>query len=219
MAMTLRIKNSTFPRFEGKQWRLSTANYASERGAHVATLRNNITSQRKNLTQAELAAASAHFLSLLKERINTQKSLKIACYLAVNGELDLGPTIDYLMEQNHEVYLPIIAGNRLLTFGRLFPNTIFQKNHYGIDEPVTDQIISATELDIVLAPGVAFDKQNNRLGMGGGFYDTTFEFKKEATKPLLIGVGYDFQLVEQLQAQPWDIRVDEQLVTEIKFKT
>lgn len=174
-------------------------------------IRQTIIQQRKALSPAACEAASQRFLTEFKSYYQApldRGPLKIGAYLAVKGELDLGPTIEYLQALGHTVYLPIIAGNRLLTFGKTHENTIYQANRFGIDEPVTDQIISASELDLVLAPGVAFDAHNNRLGMGGGFYDTTFAYRKEHDTPTLIGVGYDFQQTENLSVNTWDIPMD-----------
>jgi 5-formyltetrahydrofolate cyclo-ligase len=71
----------------------------------------------------------------------------------------------------------------------------------------------------VLTPLVAFDLHGNRLGMGGGFYDRTFEFLNRHThwrRPLLIGLAYDFQRVEQLYSHGWDVRLSG-VVTEQGF--
>ena len=71
--------------------------------------------------------------------------------------------------------------------------------------------IDAQRLDVVLLPLLAFDARGNRLGTGGGFYDTTFSFlrdRKEGAKPLLVGIGYAFQQAESLSAENWDVALD-----------
>jgi len=61
----------------------------------------------------------------------------------------------------------------------------------------------------VLVPLVAFDDAGNRLGMGAGYYDRSFAFRRAApSPPLLVGVGYEFQRVPALAAQPWDVPLD-----------
>ena len=63
---------------------------------------------------------------------------------------------------------------------------------------------------VVLAPLVVFDSNCNRIGMGGGFYDRSFEFRKnpESKLPRLIGVAHEFQKVDQILPEDWDVRLD-----------
>ena len=82
------------------------------------------------------------------------------------------------------------------------------KNSYGIPEPLSKGNRPACNLDIVLMPLVAFDKQGNRLGMGGGYYDKTFAFKRQTLwrkKPILVGLSHHFQQVDELNNDNWDI--------------
>jgi 5-formyltetrahydrofolate cyclo-ligase len=60
------------------------------------------------------------------------------------------------------------------------------------------------QIDLVIAPGIAFDKNKNRLGRGKGYYDKYFNGKK-ITK---IGVCYDFQLLENIPVEPFDVKMD-----------
>jgi 5-formyltetrahydrofolate cyclo-ligase len=72
----------------------------------------------------------------------------------------------------------------------------------------------------MLLPLVAFDKNGNRIGMGGGFYDHTLAYlniRKVWRKPKLIGLAHELQKVKQLQSNPWDIPLDG-VVTEKEFR-
>ncbi len=58
-------------------------------------------------------------------------------------------------------------------------------------------------------PLLGFDAEGNRLGMGGGYYDRSFAFKQShINTPILLGFAYDFQQVDTLTPEPWDIRLD-----------
>jgi 5-formyltetrahydrofolate cyclo-ligase len=64
---------------------------------------------------------------------------------------------------------------------------------------------------LVLLPLVAFDATGNRLGMGGGYYDRSFAFKKSlppASKPILVGIAHQLQKVAALSVEHWDIVMD-----------
>ncbi len=62
----------------------------------------------------------------------------------------------------------------------------------------------------MLVPLTVFDSDCNRLGMGGGYYDSSFAFRQtaQATAPTLIGVAHEFQRVDKLQPESWDVRLD-----------
>ena len=95
-------------------------------------------------------------------------------------------------------------------------------NYFGIPEPDISprKRCPPRALDVVLMPLVAFDESGNRLGMGGGFYDQTFSYKSRAanvSKPLLIGVAYEFQRVDLLPTNWWDIGLDG-IVTENGYR-
>lgn len=86
-------------------------------------------------------------------------------------------------------------------------------NRFGIPEPRSQhgRLIMPWAIDTVFVPLVAFDGSGNRLGMGGGYYDRTFAFKRQRNHwkgPRLIGVAHEFQHVDSLPNQHWDIPLD-----------
>ena len=179
-----------------------------------AQIRAEIRNTRKNLSnnQQIIAAQSLkmNFIQHLKSE-NTTNSKHIAIYLSNDGELDTSLLIKELWNLNHVVYLPIIHpfnGANLL-FQRYEKNSPMRANRYGILEPKLNcsQICPLTALDYLLMPLVAFDKQGNRLGMGGGFYDRTLARLHEQNwqKPQLIGLAHECQKVDALPIESWDV--------------
>lgn len=179
-----------------------------------AQIRAEIRNTRKNLSnnQQIIAAQSLkmNFIQHLKSE-NTTNSKHIAIYLSNDGELDTSLLIKELWNLNHAVYLPIIHpfnGANLL-FQRYEKNSPMRANRYGILEPKLNcsQICPLPALDYLLMPLVAFDKQGNRLGMGGGFYDRTLArlHKQNWQKPQLIGLAHECQLVDALPIESWDV--------------
>lgn len=87
-----------------------------------------------------------------------------------------------------------------------------RRNRWGIAEPALGlhNRLAAEQFDLVMMPLVAFDQQGRRLGMGQGFYDRAFAFKRNtAGKPLLLGLAHTCQLTLQpLPAQAWDVDMD-----------
>lgn len=186
-------------------------------------LRRDIRARRRAMDQAQQQAASQ---SLLQNLINSppfQSSQHIAFYLANEGEIDPHPLLDAAWQQGKRCYLPILDGNgeNRLFFAPYTPDTELIPNRYDIPEPrhTPDQLHPGNELDLILVPLVAVDLEGNRMGMGKGFYDRTFEFRrtdKQCRKPILIGLAHSFQQIAKMQANEWDVPL-EGLATEKSF--
>lgn len=136
----------------------------------------------------------------------------MAVYLPADGEVDTTGIIQRAWTLGKQVYLPVLVPylHNRLWFIRYTSDTRLVKNRFGIPEPeaVHRKRVPAQALDLVLTPLVAFDAQGNRLGMGGGFYDRSFEFllrRRIWHKPRLVGLAYDFQQLPGLPAQSWDV--------------
>jgi len=174
------------------------------------SLRKELRARRNllNTSQQETAAAWAlrHAMKLPK----FVRAQHIALYLPADGELDPSPITKQLWKMGKHCYLPVLhpSQDRQLWFVEYTPNSILKPNRFGIPEPDHRQAIriAANLLDIVLLPLVGFDRQGGRLGMGGGFYDTTFAFHKgKKNKPYLLGMAHACQEVESLDLADWDI--------------
>jgi 5-formyltetrahydrofolate cyclo-ligase len=147
---------------------------------------------------------------LLAKQACFQQSQHIACYWPFDSELDTAPIIELIKQANKTCYLPVIKNteDKALDFVSYVQGDELCENQYAIMEPLKKRHQVAPEtLDLVLMPLVAFDAEGHRLGTGGGFYDTTFEFMHEQInkKPLLVGVGYAMQQAAALPADPWDV--------------
>ncbi len=82
---------------------------------------------------------------------------------------------------------------------------------YGIPEASHAEVITARELDVVFVPLLGFDDALARLGQGGGYYDSTFQFRRARRhwrRPLLVGIAFDEQRVDRLPVERWDLRLD-----------
>jgi len=177
------------------------------------TLRQQIREKRRTLSDAEREQASF----LLCERIAAsrlfQQSEHIAFYLSNDGEIDLSILIQHAWLQGKQCYLPVLAepNTQRLWFIPYTPQTKLKNNRFGIPEPIHShktRLRKTLSLDLILMPLVAFDKQGNRMGMGGGFYDRTLAFLKQRKywhKPNLLGVAYELQKQEQLESNHWDV--------------
>ena len=78
-------------------------------------------------------------------------------------------------------------------------------NKYGIPEPITNKIVYP---NIIFVPLVAFDKNLNRVGYGGGFYDRYLKKIKKNKKTITIGLAYNFQKIKKVPTNKYDIKLD-----------
>lgn len=135
------------------------------------------------------------------------RAQKMAVYLANDGEANPVVLAEKAIYRGKQCVLPILHPSKkgFLQFADYrLPR---KRNRFGIEEPIAREFVKAQHLDLVFMPLVAFDQQGGRLGMGGGFYDRSFEFLRHSplSKPKLIGLAHSFQQVESLPIEDWDV--------------
>lgn len=178
------------------------------------TLRRQLRHQRAVLPPHLQQQYAKQAVRHLRQQAIWRNARHIALYLPVRGEID--PTLLRKLALPHQrFYLPVLSPfqDKRLWFMRWDRHTRLRLNRFKIPEPVPHyaQSRSARCLDLVITPLVAFDLQGNRLGMGGGFYDRTFAFKRhqhQPSRPCLCGIAYHFQQVTTLNSQVWDVPLD-----------
>jgi 5-formyltetrahydrofolate cyclo-ligase len=166
---------------------------------------------RAQLDEDELERAAAAICVRICGLAEYQTAQHIAAYFAVNGEIGLTPLIDHALSEGKNIYLPNLD-QKALRFSPYYHAQKMRINRFNLPEPdvADDEMLAPAELDLVLAPLVVFDTNGNRIGMGGGFYDRSFAFRKEPDSkiPILIGVAHEMQKVEQLVPEDWDVSLD-----------
>lgn len=174
-------------------------------------LRSRLRQRRSALPPAARMAAAEALATRLRDLPELANTGYVAGYWAVHGEMSLHAL---LSPAPGFVYcLPCLLPGRQLRFAPWRFGDALVSNRYGIPEPdfSPQALLAPEDMDAVLVPLVAFHPNGTRLGMGGGYYDRTFAFLRDAprpTRPLLIGVGYDFQQADTLVPEPWDVPLD-----------
>lgn len=164
-------------------------------------LRQQFFSLREHLPPEEVEAASVAICRHLAAWPVLQAARIVMAYLAFRNEPSLEPLFAAL--PHIRWVLPRIEGRNLVIHPR--DPTRLVRHPFGMWEPAPDlPVVDPALLDIVLVPGVAFDRRGVRLGFGGGFYDRFLP----TTPALRVGVTYDFSLVDELPCNEGDQRVD-----------
>ena len=139
---------------------------------------------------------------LKKEKIN---NTTIGGYYPYNFEVDDIEILEKLEKKNFKICLPKIKMNHQMDFFKWSSEDPLIINKIGIPEPVSKDLKYP---DILLVPLVAFDKNLNRVGYGGGFYDRYIKKIKSFKKIITIGMAFSFQKVDKIFIDKNDIKLD-----------
>ena len=161
------------------------------------SLRELLIQKRRMMSAEERTAQSALILSQLEKMTVFQEAKTILLYYPKNNEVDVLPL--FKRYKRDKVLLLPVTHRRGMTANPYEGNDKMHRGKMGIPEPTTPPYEG--EIDLIIVPAVAFDKQGNRLGRGGGYYD---RFLKKQSHATFIGVGYDFQLVDEVPVRKHD---------------
>jgi 5-formyltetrahydrofolate cyclo-ligase len=147
------------------------------------------------------------------ETKNFNQSLAILFYISYDNEVNTHDMIKECISNGKHVIVPVTdKENRRLIPSKLESWGDLNRGAYGILEPRREHIkeVSLDEIDLIVIPGVAFDKHGYRIGHGMGYYDRLL---LSSTKAIHVGLSFEFQLVDEIPMEDHDIEVDK-IVTE-----
>ncbi|WP_163937942.1 5-formyltetrahydrofolate cyclo-ligase [Paraferrimonas sp. SM1919] len=175
-------------------------------------LRQQLRQARRNLTKQQQCQSELAILEDIKQLVRTQNVTCAALYLATDGEVPTQQIIASLWQLGVTVCLPVLHpfSKGHLSFVKYTTTSTMIANQFAIEEPkrTVNELILASQLDLIITPLVGFGKQGQRLGMGGGYYDRSLANLSATKKPVVIGIGHDCQCTDAIQMQPWDIPLD-----------
>lgn len=138
-----------------------------------------------------------------------QKARTVLFYASMPGEVETFAMIEQAMQLHKTVALPTLEPNQRKMIPTLTHSlNDLQEGPYGIRQPRSEgsKAVDIAQLDAVVVPGLAFDKANNRLGRGAGYYDRFLAGLPEHAAT--IGVAFDFQLIDCLPVEEHDVPLD-----------
>lgn len=179
---------------------------SDERGA----LRRVLRERRRALPAPERIAAADALAARLLALPFAPQSGHAAGYWAMDGEIALHAW-QLRLPRTVRYCLPVLHEDGQLRFAPWKPGEPLRANRHGIPEPDVAEasLLRADQLDFAVVPLVAFDVRGHRLGMGGGWYDRSFAFRRtHAAPPYLAGAAFSLQRVEAIAAEHWDVPLD-----------
>jgi 5-formyltetrahydrofolate cyclo-ligase len=184
-------------------------------------LRKEIRGKLKALPRAEIAQQSGAVWDRLQELAVYQQAQSIGLFLSMPaGEIDTDPALRHAVHAGKDIYVPQVGANfecadmELIkvqtksssssssSVGHELFHHSWPRNKWGIPEPPPDMMLETAavgEIDVLIVPGLAFDRLGNRLGQGKGYYDrymARMSAAADAKPPVLIGVGMECQCLD-----------------------
>lgn len=170
-------------------------------------LRKKIRKIRESLSFEEKENLSAIIIKKFLEDDILKNSKTIMSYMSFKNEVETSKLHNQLLELGKIILLPkMIDGN-------IIPIKIskeFSSGNFGVIEPIGDEFLE--DIDLIIVPGVVFNKKGDRIGFGKGFYDRFLSFEKYKNS-YKISLAYDFQIDNNFSGEEFDIKIDK-LITE-----
>ncbi len=167
--------------------------------------RDRMRGLRKELSGRERESRDQAIRENVLKFLAEQRKLWLFSFVSYGTEPDTCGIIRHVLaEGKRKVAVPRVEG-REMEFYRITFMDELQPGYQGIPEPVTAECVRAED-GVMLLPGLAFDLEKNRVGYGGGFYDRYLE-KCNMKLLTTVGIAYDFQIVDRINTEPFDCRV------------
>jgi len=172
-------------------------------------IRHHIRQKINSYSELEKSKKSAIIESRLFNEEEFKKAKLVMFYVSLKDEVNTLSMIDEAISAGKRVCVPVILkeDKRLIAGEILDRRNDLECQHFGIYQPKLGHVreVPLQNIDLVIVPGVAFDKNNVRLGRGHGYYDRFLSGIPNRTKT--IGLAFDFQVVENLPKDSHDIPV------------
>lgn len=164
-------------------------------------IRLSVKTQKALLSAQEKADAAAAAFAVLEKHAAFLMAQNILMYHSLPDELS---TLDFIdkWHTRKRFFLPRVNGVNLDILP--YDQSTLRLGAFHIEEPQGDDTTDISQIEMVVVPAIAYDRRGNRVGRGKGYYDRLLA----TTKALKVGIAYDFQVVDDIDAEPHDVKVD-----------
>ena len=167
-------------------------------------LRRQIREKKRAMTEDQIVTARARLGELFLNCPEYKAAKTIYGYLPYNQEVRTVPMLEQAMRDGKRVACPMCYGDQM-RFIYMDDLSKVENGYANIPEPIADEPVADDKTALVLMPGMAFTDEGNRMGYGGGCYD---KFLAAEPDHPTVALCYDFQMVDYIPTDDFDIPVD-----------
>ena len=138
-----------------------------------------------------------------------ERAERILCYVSARSEVGTRALMNEILRSGRALYLPRMCGRGVMEAARLYDPNALVKNRYQIEEPIGLETGKSSEMDLILTPGLAFDRYGARLGYGAGYYDRYLP----DCRGLIAALAFEAQMRKTLPVEAHDVLMD-RIITE-----
>lgn len=159
---------------------------------------------RNNLSEDKVKEVSSRITNMFFSLEAIKEKQNFLLYHSFGNEIITYDIINVILRENKNVYLPYIS-NKKIEISQIYSKKELKSGAFGIMEPLDRQDINVNKMDVLVVPGLLFDRKGYRIGYGGGYYDRLLAGIDSHI--LTIGLAYDDFLQESLPIDKYDIPV------------
>ncbi|MEA5003716.1 MAG: 5-formyltetrahydrofolate cyclo-ligase [Christensenella sp.] len=168
-------------------------------------IREKVLDMRRSLTSKYIEDESIKAIDRLLNLPELSDVKNVLVYSDFDCEVKTANLTGWLLYHGAQVFLPVVHEKKM--YAANIKSAVLELSCFGVAQPKYNEaeIIEPDMLDLIIIPGVAFDRALNRVGFGGGYYDA---FLKQASRAKKIALAYDFQILDQVLCEAHDVKMD-----------
>ncbi|HPB79513.1 MAG TPA: 5-formyltetrahydrofolate cyclo-ligase [Sedimentibacter sp.] len=175
-------------------------------------LRKRVLNVRNNMSKEDVKKNSNAIMDKITSLDIYKQSKVVFIYMDFKNEVITSNLIKHMLSEKKRVVIPYTDSiNTVLIPSEITKESDLKQNSFGYYEPKSILPVNIEEIDLVIVPGVVFDKNLNRIGFGKGYYDKILNRLKPSAKK--IALAHDFQVLEDIPAEEHDVKMD-MIITE-----
>jgi len=183
-------------------------------------VRNIMSKRRKSMSEQEVNRKSKTIIEKVMNTEEFKKSKNLMVFLSFDNEVYTFDLIDKAMDMGKKVVVPYTVKDTYEIIPTLLKNIEedLEVSSYGYLKPKKDKITAVQEedIDLTIVPGLAFDKNMNRIGFGKGYYDRYLAKTRKDSKNMAI--AYEYQVLEEIPYDDYDVKMDYIITEENIYK-